>query len=344
VLLAITGLTALDLRLTASYRQIQIEQAHQLSKVAEFRPKLPIYVPVRGPSASDILRAKVRARQQRRQTLHRAAEAPSIAPRQAPARQAEAPRAIPAPSAPTTTAPASSTPAASEEQASFPPFVRAVQPVSRVPNWGAMHTPEEWNRSYGELTADDFVPIPSYDLQALQRPMEKLTHPFTDASIPVITAKLYYSTRFMGSYDIDAGEFSGGHPGVDLKLALGTPIGAIGGGKVHAVARSERLGLYVIIEHRIPGEGTFYSIYGHLGSARVEEGDTVTPGTTIGTVGMTGNTTGPHVHLQIDRGHGEAKHSPYFPSARPSASEVGQWMANPIRFIQAHSNAETVSR
>ncbi len=226
----------------------------------------------------------------------------------------------------------------------FPSFLMAVQPVSVVPNWGAMRTPEEWNRSFRELQPDDFVPVPSYEPAALITPIESLIHPFiTAANIPLITAKLYYSTRFMGRYDLDAGEYSGGHMGVDLKLAAGTPFGAIGGGRVAGIETSNRLGLHVTIEHRIPDEGTFYSIYGHMGSVSVQEGETVTPGQTIGTVGMTGETTGPHIHLQVDIGHGETVHEPYFPGIRVSLEEALRWTVNPMTFIQDHQEIRTVT-
>ncbi len=190
-----------------------------------------------------------------------------------------------------------------------------------------MTTPEQWNRTYGELTSDDFVRVPGYDLQKLVVPMQSLLDP---RNIPEITRKLYYSTRYFGSYDIDKGEFSGDHPGVDLKLALGQPVGAIAGGRVYAVENSGGLGLHVIIEHRHPTDGVFYSVYGHLGSTRVSEGATVTPGQTIGTVGMTGNTSGPHLHLQVDLQNGEP-HSP----ATAQAQSV-----NPITFIGRYAGGE----
>lgn len=213
---------------------------------------------------------------------------------------------------------------------SFPAFINALYPVSSVPNWGAMHAAAEWNRSYKEMMPEDFVQIPSYDLQKLAVPFKTLV---AEKNEPEVTRKLFYSTKYLGTYDLDAGEYSGHHPGVDLKLALGTPIGAIGGGRVNAVNGDGPLGLHVIIEHHI-GNEVYFSIYGHLSFAAVRAGDNVTPGQFIGTVGMTGSTTGPHLHLQVDKDNGTSPHEPYQPGATTSATEAAQWTVNPIRFIQ----------
>lgn len=208
----------------------------------------------------------------------------------------------------------------------FPAFIKSSWPIGRVPNWGSMHSAAEWNRSFSEMTDTDFVGIPSYDLGVLTTPMESLTRPWREENVPTITAKLFYSTRYMGTYDIDKGEFTGTHDGVDLKLALGTPIGAIGGGRVREVSTSAGLGLHVTIEHRLPNGKTVYSIYGHFGRTAVSVGDTVTPGQHIGNVGMTGNTTAPHLHLQMAEGSPEQDPSTLTPanSVHP-ISFIAQW-------------------
>jgi len=61
------------------------------------------------------------------------------------------------------------------------------------------------------------------------------------------------------------------------------------------VAKKEDLGLVVTIEH---GEG-WSTLYAHLNRALVKKGDAVRRGTSIGTIGMTGNTTGPHLHYEV---------------------------------------------
>ena len=220
---------------------------------------------------------------------------------------------------------------------SFPAFDHTSWPIGKVPNWGAMRTPEEWNRTYGELKESDFVPIPRYDLSVLTTPMETLTTPLRDENIPKITAKLFYSTRFFGSYNIDAGEWTGRHPALDLKLARGTPIGAIAGGRVSSVEKNEMYGLHVVIEHRLKTGETFYSIYGHFDAAFVHAGQEIAGGQTIGVVGMTGHTTAPHLHLQIDRGEpNEAHHLPYLPTSIPSQEEGLKHCVHPIDFLKQY--------
>lgn len=225
----------------------------------------------------------------------------------------------------------------------FPAFDRAVFPVTAIPNWGAMRTHDAWERTYGQMTHADFVPVPRYDLATLTQPTALLLKN-REKNIAALTAKLFYSTRFFGAYDLDAGEFSGTHPGVDLKLALDTPIGAIGGGRVYRVAKDRNMGLHVIIEHRIPGEGTLYSLYGHLGSVSVGEGEDIEPGTIIGTVGMTGQSTAPHLHLQLDRGW-KIPHKRFWPTGTLTPTEAESYTVNPMTFIATYqANAVAKAR
>jgi len=223
----------------------------------------------------------------------------------------------------------------------FPPFLRTVMPVTKVPNWGDMRTPEEWNRSYGEINESEFVMVPAYDIDALtdETMKELLEHRDEPETIKTLTEKLTWSTRFFGAYDLDAGEFSAIHPGVDMKLAEGTPIGSIAGGRVNAVNnKSSGLGLHVIIEHRMPDGSQYFSIYGHLGEATVSVGDSVKPGDIIGKIGMTGKTTAPHLHLQVDKGFGEEFHVANTPDHLPSHSEARQFWMHPIEFIRTYAN------
>lgn len=214
----------------------------------------------------------------------------------------------------------------------IPDFGDAMVPVERVPDWGAMRTPAQWNRTFAEMTEDAFVPVPSYDVALLDIPVRSLMGR-TAQQIPILTAKLFYSTRFMGTYDLDAGEFSGMHPGIDLKLAQGTPVAAIGGGRVAAVRTDDILGLHVLVEHRHPTEGQIVSIYGHLDSVAVRAGDHVAAGENVGTVGMTGNTSAPHLHLQIDRTQNALNHTIYRPKTALSREEAARRTINPADLI-----------
>lgn len=231
---------------------------------------------------------------------------------------------------------------APQGEASFPALDHTVYPVSVVPDWGAMRSPAQWDRPFSQIPEREFVSLPAYDLQTLQIPLASLANPLRAESIPTLTAKLTYSTRYYGAYDLDAGEFSGLHPGIDLKLAFGTPVGAIAGGRVHRLTKDESgLGLYVIVEHRLGGGERIFSIYGHLDTAWVREGEDLRPGQTIGTIGLSGRTTAPHLHLQIDRDDGSVPHRVYWPTRIPVRSEASQYTLHPITFVQQHARTLT---
>jgi murein DD-endopeptidase MepM/ murein hydrolase activator NlpD len=87
------------------------------------------------------------------------------------------------------------------------------------------------------------------------------------------------------------------HSGIDLAAASGTAIYAAAAGKVQVFVSATGFGLHVIIDH---GNG-LHSLYGHMSTVSVKDGSYVSSGDVIGTVGSTGNSTGPHLHFEIDR-------------------------------------------
>jgi murein DD-endopeptidase MepM/ murein hydrolase activator NlpD len=90
--------------------------------------------------------------------------------------------------------------------------------------------------------------------------------------------------------------FSNFHPGIDLASGLGMPIHPIIDGEVIEVGHDIfGLGNYVHILH----EKGFKSKYAHMGRIFVKKGDKISSDNTIGEVGLTGHTSGPHTHLEI---------------------------------------------
>ena len=77
----------------------------------------------------------------------------------------------------------------------------------------------------------------------------------------------------------------------------GSPIYAAGSGTVVASLQKGSLGNYVTINH---GNG-YYTLYGHMHSRLVVEGQTVQKGQQIGTMGHTGFATGTHLHFGLYR-------------------------------------------
>ena len=85
------------------------------------------------------------------------------------------------------------------------------------------------------------------------------------------------------------------HLGVDLDAIEGMPIYAINNGKVALVKELTVYGNTIIIDH---GLG-IYSLYLHLSEFKVAEGEIIEKGQSIGLVGNTGWSLGPHLHLSI---------------------------------------------
>ncbi len=85
------------------------------------------------------------------------------------------------------------------------------------------------------------------------------------------------------------------HMGVDICAPMGTPIQAPAEGVVTIAGREAEYGLLVCIDH---GHG-YTTMYGHLKAMQVKVGDRVQAGQVLGTVGTSGNTTGPHLHYEV---------------------------------------------
>jgi murein DD-endopeptidase MepM/ murein hydrolase activator NlpD len=89
------------------------------------------------------------------------------------------------------------------------------------------------------------------------------------------------------------------HKGVDISAPPGTRIVAPADGVVSFAGRESEYGWLICLEH---GHG-YSTMFGHLKDFSVKAGDHVRKGQAIGTVGMSGNSTGPHLHYEV-RIHG----------------------------------------
>jgi murein DD-endopeptidase MepM/ murein hydrolase activator NlpD len=86
------------------------------------------------------------------------------------------------------------------------------------------------------------------------------------------------------------------HAGVDYPVGAGTPVAAAGGGCVESVGYDPSgFGNLVVISHR----SGMTSWYAHLSRISVSRGECVATGARVGTVGATGNATGPHLHFEL---------------------------------------------
>ena len=106
-----------------------------------------------------------------------------------------------------------------------------------------------------------------------------------------------------------------GHPGIDFNCPVGSPVYAADHGTVVSNKHHASAGLMVVLEH--PHGRTRYL---HLQSTTVSPGETVTRGQAIGTIGITGITSGPHLHFD------------YYPSnANPNNAYRGR--VDPLPYI-----------
>ncbi len=88
------------------------------------------------------------------------------------------------------------------------------------------------------------------------------------------------------------------HTGIDIKASKGTPIKAAEKGEVLFAGWLRGFGQVIIIDHG----GDLVTVYAHLSSMDVSEGEKVARGQTIGKVGNTGVTTAPHLHFEVREG------------------------------------------
>lgn len=100
-----------------------------------------------------------------------------------------------------------------------------------------------------------------------------------------------------------------GHPGIDFSTyeyrQPTTPVFAAADGVIYAVGKHSSGALYVKIKHTVQGIGDFLTIYWHLhpddwyDSMLGREGEAISAGTRIGTMGNTGYSTGHHLHFEV---------------------------------------------
>lgn len=109
-----------------------------------------------------------------------------------------------------------------------------------------------------------------------------------------VASYVYVSSRFGLRIHPITGEKKT-HTGMDIASNQGTAVYASDGGTVTLAGWNGGYGNCIMIDH---GNG-YVTLYGHLSSISVSEGQTVSQGNTIGAVGSTGVSTGPHLHFEV---------------------------------------------
>lgn len=122
-----------------------------------------------------------------------------------------------------------------------------------------------------------------------------------DSDLPFFAEPFIWPARarisgVYGSQRILNGEPRAPHLGLDIAAPTGTPVAAMGGGRVLLAMPLYFTGNTIILDH---GHGVS-TLYAHLSAMDVQEGQDVRQGQRIGAVGATGRVTGPHLHLGLN--------------------------------------------
>jgi murein DD-endopeptidase MepM/ murein hydrolase activator NlpD len=87
------------------------------------------------------------------------------------------------------------------------------------------------------------------------------------------------------------------HKGLDISGPLGSPVKAMAEGTVEFAGRRGGFGNCIMLKHA----NGFETLYGHLSQILVRVGEKIEIGQTIGKIGSTGRSTGPHLHYEIHK-------------------------------------------
>jgi murein DD-endopeptidase MepM/ murein hydrolase activator NlpD len=124
---------------------------------------------------------------------------------------------------------------------------------------------------------------------AQKKTAEQVSVSTTAVVLPVHT---YVLTARFGQA---GGRWARTHTGLDFAAPIGTPIHSVMAGKVIFAAFAGAYGRQVQVRHY---DGTVTS-YSHMSAFSVSVGEAVQAGSQVGAIGITGNTTGPHVHFEV---------------------------------------------
>ena len=155
--------------------------------------------------------------------------------------------------------------------------------------WSAERQAEGWRPYYGVSPHYDHVHVSTYGDSAGSDVIGGPGGSNGPAVLPL--ARVVLTARFGQCSSL----WARCHTGLDVSAGTGTPIRAVLGGRVVSSGWGGAYGQLTKIEAR-PGLQFWYA---HQSARSVRVGEMVKTGQVIGRVGMTGNTTGPHLHLEV---------------------------------------------
>lgn len=171
-------------------------------------------------------------------------------------------------------------------------------PFNLLPKEFVSETLELDNRNTGIKT--DTSPERMQQIEKLNAILETInkdavyqTQAFTPPTTAVRRTSFFADRRI---YSYTNGKSSTSlHNGIDYGIPTGSTVQACAAGKVVMAENRISTGWSVVIEH-LPG---LYSLYYHMDSLKVKEGDIVKEGDLVGLSGATGLATGPHLHWEM---------------------------------------------
>jgi hypothetical protein len=213
------------------------------------------------------------------------------------------------------------------------PFDGTIMPILYIPDWSKS---EYQNKTtlFSDIPISAYIPLPRYDISSLSDT--------TNTSKSSLIQHYTYVTPYMGSYRLNYKEHDGSHNAIDIRAPIGTPVLSIANGVVVRTVEADAVGnKFVVIRHdNVPLNGKkqdLYSGYLHLSEITVQEGTKIRKWDMLGRVGITGITTTPHLHIQIDTQ--DAPFHPYWPFTSSDSRAAGLWFFESVNAWVGKENA-----
>ena len=206
---------------------------------------------------------------------------------------------------------------ANSELEANPDMLRIGDRLVILPVDGALHVVQPGDTLYSiaakyKVTAQGIVDYPLNKLESIDTPISVGTQlVIPEGTKPYITRQVEtYSGPVPESASKGTGSlgwptvgqitqtFWGGHRAIDIGARPGTPVTSADSGYVIAAKTggwNSGYGNMVMVDH---GNG-HVTLYAHLNSIYVRQGESISKGQQVGTVGNTGNSTGPHLHFEV---------------------------------------------
>ena len=160
-----------------------------------------------------------------------------------------------------------------------------------------------WVEQNGEMTMGKFnqkINLLKDDASALSQKLEEIFRlnkdkiRFSNASPSLMPVDGWITSEF-GMRVHPIGKSFKMHQGVDIASPSGTPVKSPAAGKVLFVGAHSGYGNMIVLDH---GYGVS-TVFAHLSKIGVKKGQAIERGGVIGNVGVTGSTTGPHLHYEV---------------------------------------------